>query len=104
MLLEIYARNAQRHGSMTTHLPGLKAKHAIITPECRQNRGNDGALVEALKRIRDEYFAIVEARSDQFTCHVVLTVEDAPSDPSGNDSSNASGASSENSSHNSVGK
>lgn len=36
-------------------IPGVPAKHAIITDTCRTGRGEDGAIDEALKRLRDEY-------------------------------------------------
>lgn len=61
---------------METKIPGLKAKHAIITPECRVNRGDTGAIHEALSRVLDEYKAILKARSDKPTFHLVLTVEE----------------------------
>jgi hypothetical protein len=33
---------------------------AFITPECRENRGSDGAWEEAVRRLRVEYEAVVE--------------------------------------------
>ena len=63
-----------------TRVRGLKALHAIITDACRQGRGNEGAIDEALRRIRQEYLACVAAwplnRGVKF--NVVLTVEAPP--------------------------
>lgn len=54
-----------------------KALHAIITRECRANRGDEGAIDEALARVRTEYLACVgNPRIAQF--HVTLTVERGP--------------------------
>jgi hypothetical protein len=55
-------------------IPGIKAKHAIITPVCRANRTNVGAFEEAVQRLRDEYAACLEA-NEQSNFHLVLTVE-----------------------------
>ncbi len=63
---------------MTT-VPGIKAVHAIISDACRTGRGEDGAIEEALRRIRQEYDACRPAwpvgKGARF--HVVLTVERA---------------------------
>lgn len=54
---------------------------AFITPECRANRGVDGAWEEAVRRLRDEYQVIVrnwQALSTperQPTLNLVLTME-----------------------------
>ncbi len=66
---------------MATDIPGIKAKHAIITDECRENKGDMLAIEEALDRIREEYFSIVNHRDDNDACdlvdyHVVLVVDD----------------------------
>lgn len=55
-------------------IPGIKAVHAIITPTCRINRGEEEALEEAFNRVRKEYFACLQFnRANNF--HLVLTVE-----------------------------
>lgn len=61
---------------METKLPGLKASHQIITPECRTNRGVDGALDEAFDRIRATYgnCAEIEANAN-VNWHLVLVRE-----------------------------
>jgi len=51
---------------------------AFITPECRENRGQDGAWEEAVRRLRVEYEAIVEGWSgegEQPTFAVMLLYE-----------------------------
>lgn len=60
---------------MTTTTPGMTAHHAIITPTCRENRGIDGAINEALMRIRAEYLLCQVPENDGAKFHVVLTVE-----------------------------
>jgi hypothetical protein len=57
---------------MTT-IPGIKARHAIITPACRARRTDGGAFDEACRRLRQEYESI--ERTDDCTIHLVLTVE-----------------------------
>lgn len=58
-------------------IPGLKAVHAIITDECRENRTDEGAINEALRRVREEFLACAPAwplgKNTKF--HIVLTVE-----------------------------
>lgn len=36
---------------------------ALITPDCRANRGDDGAWDEAVRRLRAEYDLVVEGWS-----------------------------------------
>lgn len=64
---------------MATKIPGIKAKHAIITPNCRTvDRGDDpvmDAFDEAVGRLREEYRVICAMRDDGFNAHVVLTIE-----------------------------
>lgn len=63
-------------------IPGLKAIHAVITPQCRRNRGNQGAIGEAFDRVLTEYRTIVNARKDEYQFHLVLMVEKLPAPPS----------------------
>ena len=68
-------------------IPGLATRHAIITPDCRINRGSMEAFEEAVSRCRHEYLLIlqghgeldVEGRNDgiigRVTLHLVLTME-----------------------------
>lgn len=67
---------------MKTHVPGITAKHAIITPNCRTvprpHLDADPAMAafdEAAARLRDEYRVICDMRKDRFSAHVVLTIE-----------------------------
>lgn len=57
-----------------SNIPGINAKHAIITPTCRANKGADGAFDEAVGRLREEYAACLDANPDS-NFHVVLSVE-----------------------------
>ncbi len=59
-------------------LPGIKAMHTIITPNCRKVRGgNAEAFDEAISRLRKEYMQIIHLREDRGNIHfhLVLTVE-----------------------------
>ncbi len=61
-----------------TKIPGTSAVFAVITPECRELHGNEGALEEAFKRVRDQYWHIVDGWKDspqQPTLRLVLTNE-----------------------------
>ena len=59
-----------------TRIAGLAAKHAIVTPICRQNRTAVGALDEAIQRLRQEYLACTQVLENQDAVyHFVLTVE-----------------------------
>ena len=61
-----------------TRVPGIKARHATITPNCRRVQGGDGpAFAEAVNLLFEEYKAILKLRSDrdQVDFHLVLTVE-----------------------------
>lgn len=59
-----------------TDIDGLKCCHAIITPTCRLNRSIEGAIDEALRRIKDQYLATVYAPANaRAKFHVVLTVD-----------------------------
>lgn len=59
-----------------SNVPGINAIHAVITPTCRQNRGDDGAFDEAMDRLREQYRKTLEIRGeDGAEYHVVLSVE-----------------------------
>jgi len=65
-------------GRLGARVPGIMALHAIITKQCRLNRTDEGAVDEALARIKSEYVKLmeswpVEGKPVQF--HVALTVE-----------------------------
>jgi hypothetical protein len=58
---------------------GIKAVHAIITDECRKNKGEFDAIVEATNRITTEYVDFLVkthpiGKGVKF--HVVLSVEE----------------------------
>ena len=60
-----------------TRIPGIKALHAVISDNCRIARGQEGAIDEALLRLRESYMEIVDAwptgKGTNF--HLILTVE-----------------------------
>lgn len=59
-----------------TVLPGLKVSHQVISPACRANRTPEGALDEAIDRIRTAYVAYVTAPSNlEVNWHLVMTRE-----------------------------
>ena len=62
---------------LRTKIPGIKASHAIITDECRQNRHDIGAFFEASDRVRAEYTKLMHdwpiGKGAEF--HLVLTVD-----------------------------
>jgi len=59
-----------------TTIPGICAKHAIITPDCRRGRGDESAAIEAMERVSDELFKLMEEwPEDGARFHIVLTVE-----------------------------
>lgn len=61
-----------------TDIPGLKAVHAVITPNCRVVQGGeDEAFTVATERLREEYLTILRMREDRvhLNFHLVLTVE-----------------------------
>lgn len=58
-------------------IPG-QVTAAFITPECRLNHGNDGAWDEAVRRLRDEYDAILHGwrkAPRQPTLNLILHME-----------------------------
>jgi len=57
-------------------VPGITAKHAIVTPTCRASRGVEGAFDEAVKRLREEYIICAGLECNATAnFHLVLTVE-----------------------------
>lgn len=61
-----------------TRLPGIKAKHTIITPNCRRVQGGaKRAFTIATDILRKEYEEILRMREDRtdLNFHLVLTVE-----------------------------
>ena len=61
---------------VTTTVPGMKAKHAIITPECRAGRGAHSAFHEAVHRLKLEYNECVAIDANlNVSYHMILTVE-----------------------------
>lgn len=59
-------------------IPGSTAAHAIITPECRQNRGDGEAWVEAARRMLAMYESIIDGWKDaeqQPTIHLALILQ-----------------------------
>ena len=60
-----------------TFLPGVKAKHAVISTACREGRGDDGARREAIARIEAELAALLDAwpKDKGATFHVVVLVD-----------------------------
>lgn len=66
-----------------TRIPGIKAQHAMITDQCRVNRGDIGAIDEALARLRVAAINCLPGwPTDQgVNFHLVLTVERPAKDP-----------------------
>ena len=60
-----------------TEIPGICAKHKIITPECLKLHSLDGAYVLALNDIEKEFFACANTENLEAGAkfHLVLTVE-----------------------------
>lgn len=58
-------------------VPGAQVAHAVITFECRNNRGDFGAFDEAVKRLRTQYDQLVALRGDEIDVHfhMILSVE-----------------------------
>jgi|ERR1700733_14371249 len=64
-----------------TRVVGTQITAAFITPECRANRGDEGAWQEAVVRLGQQYFEIVQAwegRPEQPTLNLILTMERPP--------------------------
>lgn len=63
-------------------VPGVNAKHAIITPACRAGHGALEAFDHAMMRLRREYEALLRARGeDGANYHVVVSVEEPEGRP-----------------------
>lgn len=58
-------------------IPGITASHQTITDVCRENRGDDGAFEEAMRRILLQYEACIEGwkGTSGVQFHLVLSVE-----------------------------
>lgn len=60
-------------------LPGIKARHAVISDLCRSGKGDEGAIDEALARLRETYLECVAGWAREGRAgvkyHVALTVE-----------------------------
>ena len=63
--------------SPKTFLPGVKAKHAIISPACREGRGDAGAAEAAIGELHRELTELLgNWPADRgATFHLVLTVD-----------------------------
>jgi hypothetical protein len=60
-----------------TVIPGIKARHAIVTDVCRANRTDEGAVDEALARLREEALQCFQGwkGKEGIQWHFVLTME-----------------------------
>ena len=58
-------------------VPGISAKHAIITDTCRANRSDWGAMAEAMEHIGKEYQELCKVWpiGTDVKFHVILTIE-----------------------------
>ena len=58
-------------------IPGVKARHAVITDACRKVNGEREAIDKALSRLRNEYLGLVRFwdKGSGVQFHLVLTVE-----------------------------
>ena len=60
-------------------VPGITAKHAIVAPSSRTDRGQDGAFEEAARLLKEEYNTILASpENSDVEFHVVLTVVRPP--------------------------
>jgi hypothetical protein len=60
-------------------VPGITAKHAIVTPSSRTDHGQDGAFEEAARQLKGEYDTILASpENSDVEFHVVLTVVRPP--------------------------
>ena len=60
-----------------SEIPGIKARHVIITPNCIKFRGEQGAIDEAFRLIKQEYMALLSGWRDVegVNYHVSLSIE-----------------------------
>ena len=63
--------------SMSTHIPGIVAKHKIVTPGCQRMHGITDAAMIALDELKREYEACNtrDNRDAGAEFHFVLTVD-----------------------------
>ena len=63
--------------SPKTFLPGVKAKHVMISTACREGRGDNGAAVEATAVLHAELIELLKRwpREKGASFHLVLTVD-----------------------------
>lgn len=67
-----------------TNIPGLAAKHLIITPQCIQNKGVGGALCEAVNDLEKATLEMIQTGANRGSnFHLVLTVERPPKGKAG---------------------
>lgn len=74
---EVMKRAAERQSAVLHKTIHVTAKHAIVTDVCRSNRTNEGAVDEALARLREEALRLFSkrghGRGDKF--HFRLDIE-----------------------------
>lgn len=74
--LELRSWRTKKASTVKTVIPGLKAKHAVVTPTCRASKGTQVALGEALDRLWDEYSLCCTFEANRnASYHFVLTIE-----------------------------
>ena len=62
-----------------TKIPGTKSCHRVISNECRENKGAEGAFHEAVSDARKVYDNCVEGlEGSKFNAHLVLVIEKLP--------------------------
>ena len=67
---------------LTSEVPGIKARHVIITPNCRRVHGGwDQALEVAIDLIRKEYAACELDCNNLADFHLALTIDRPDTDP-----------------------
>lgn len=64
---------------MSNKLPGMCARHVIITPTCRKNKGDVAVIEETIELIRSELKRCLPGWPvDGANIHVAMTVEPLP--------------------------
>ena len=58
-----------------TRIPGIKAGHAVITPNCRRIHGGPGAYEEACRRLREHYESLLVEGNRDADIHLTITVQ-----------------------------